>query len=85
MWNLIWTLIIGFIIGAIGRLIVPGKNAMAWWVMLILGVAGSLIGGYITRAILGGGSFVAFIVSVLVAAALVWAYGAFAARRGSTQ
>ncbi len=39
--------IVGFIVGAIARAIVPGSDKMAWWQTILLGVTGSVIGGFI--------------------------------------
>ena len=39
--------IVGFIVGALARAIVPGDDKMAWWQTILLGVTGSIIGGFI--------------------------------------
>jgi uncharacterized membrane protein YeaQ/YmgE (transglycosylase-associated protein family) len=52
-------IIFGFIIGLIARAIVPGKQGMGFVMTTLLGVAGSLIGGFVASA-LGGGSVTAF-------------------------
>ena len=43
-------LILGLIAGAIAKLILPGKQAGGWFVTLLLGVVGALLGGWIGRA-----------------------------------
>jgi uncharacterized membrane protein YeaQ/YmgE (transglycosylase-associated protein family) len=40
-------LILGLIAGAIAKLILPGKQAGGWFVTLLLGVVGALLGGWI--------------------------------------
>ncbi len=38
-------LLFGFIIGALARFLMPGKDPMAWWQTILLGVTGSFVGG----------------------------------------
>ena len=44
-------LIIGLIIGALGRLVVPGKQNIPIWLTLLIGVVAALIGTFIAAAI----------------------------------
>ena len=53
MLSFIWWLIVGLIAGALARLIMPGKDAMSWLATLLLGVAGSILGGLVSWAIWG--------------------------------
>ncbi|AWB96235.1 GlsB/YeaQ/YmgE family stress response membrane protein [Agromyces badenianii] len=48
-------LILGLIAGAIAKLILPGKQAGGWFVTLLLGVVGALLGGWIGSALFGIG------------------------------
>jgi uncharacterized membrane protein YeaQ/YmgE (transglycosylase-associated protein family) len=43
----------GLIIGALGRLVVPGPNPMGIWRTIAVGLAGSFIGGVLGRAVFG--------------------------------
>lgn len=61
----------GLIIGALGRLAIPGRNPMGIGMTILLGIGGSLIGGLITRA-LGLGTSLSFAAAVLAAAGLVY-------------
>ena len=61
----------GLIIGALGRLAVPGRNPMGIGMTILLGIGGSLIGGLVTRA-LGLGTSLSFLAAVLAAAGLVY-------------
>jgi len=45
--DVVWWLIIGLIAGAIARFLVPGRDPMGWIATLLLGLVGSLIGGFI--------------------------------------
>jgi uncharacterized membrane protein YeaQ/YmgE (transglycosylase-associated protein family) len=47
-------LVFGLVVGAVARLLKPGKDALSLWATLGLGVAGSLIGGLVA-GLLGTG------------------------------
>jgi uncharacterized membrane protein YeaQ/YmgE (transglycosylase-associated protein family) len=51
MLHIIWSIIVGFIVGLIARALVPGTQHMGFFLTAILGIAGSLIGGFIGRLI----------------------------------
>ena len=61
----------GLVIGALGRLAIPGRNPMGIGMTILLGIGGSLIGGLISRA-LGLGTSLSFMAAVLAAAGLVY-------------
>jgi uncharacterized membrane protein YeaQ/YmgE (transglycosylase-associated protein family) len=46
-------LILGLIAGAIAKLILPGNQGGGWFVTLLLGVVGALLGGWIGGALFG--------------------------------
>jgi uncharacterized membrane protein YeaQ/YmgE (transglycosylase-associated protein family) len=48
---IIWTIVIGAIIGALGRLVVPGKQNIPIWLTIIIGIVAALIGTFIAGAI----------------------------------
>ena len=47
---MIWTLIIGLIVGAIAKLLMPGKDPGGIIVTMLLGVAGAMLAGFVGRA-----------------------------------
>jgi uncharacterized membrane protein YeaQ/YmgE (transglycosylase-associated protein family) len=47
----IGTIIVGLIIGAIARFIMPGEQKMGWILTILLGVAGSLLAGFVGQAL----------------------------------
>ena len=49
MFHILWMIIIGFLAGWIARLIVPGVDAMGFWMTTGLGIVGSIVGGLIGR------------------------------------
>lgn len=44
---LIFLLIVGIIAGFLARLLVPGPDPMSFWATVLLGVAGSFLGGFL--------------------------------------
>jgi uncharacterized membrane protein YeaQ/YmgE (transglycosylase-associated protein family) len=82
--NVILFLIFGLVVGALARLIVPGKEPGGWLVSLVIGVAGAFLGGFIGRAL---GMYQAdvttggFVMSLIGAIILVAIYHAVARRR----
>jgi uncharacterized membrane protein YeaQ/YmgE (transglycosylase-associated protein family) len=81
LMHIIWTIIVGFIVGVIARWVMPGANAMGFWLTVILGIGGSLVGGIISSLLFRGpaGGFrpAGFILSVIGAIILLWAYHRF--------
>ena len=49
--GIISALIVGLIIGALGRLVVPGKQNIPIWLTMVIGVVAALLGTVIARAI----------------------------------
>jgi uncharacterized membrane protein YeaQ/YmgE (transglycosylase-associated protein family) len=45
-------LVLGLIAGAIAKLILPGKQGGGWFITLLLGVVGALLGGWLGSLIL---------------------------------
>lgn len=88
MGILIW-LAIGLGAGLLARALVPGRQRMGLVTTLLLGLAGSLLGGFVAAAISGDHSFATFepvglIGSVLGAVALLLIATAVITRRGQT-
>lgn len=48
--GIISALIVGLIIGALGRLVVPGRQSIPIWLTMLIGVAAALLGTVIARA-----------------------------------
>jgi uncharacterized membrane protein YeaQ/YmgE (transglycosylase-associated protein family) len=49
--GIITALIVGLIIGALGRLVVPGRQSMPIWLTMLIGVGAALLGTVIARSI----------------------------------
>jgi uncharacterized membrane protein YeaQ/YmgE (transglycosylase-associated protein family) len=77
MLHLIWSIIVGFIVGLIARAIMPGVDQYGFWMTVIIGVVGSLIGGIIGMLIKrppAGTAFhpAGFVLSIVGALILLW-------------
>ncbi len=48
--GIITALIVGLIIGALGRLVVPGKQNIPIWLTMLIGVAAALLGTVLANA-----------------------------------
>ena len=49
--GLITTIIVGLIVGAIARFVLPGKQQMGWILTILLGIGGSVLAGFIGQAL----------------------------------
>jgi uncharacterized membrane protein YeaQ/YmgE (transglycosylase-associated protein family) len=49
--GIITALVVGLIIGALGRLVVPGKQNIPIWLTMLIGVVAALLGTAIARAL----------------------------------
>lgn len=65
-------LITGLVIGAVAHLLVPGRQRIGILITILIGIAGALLGGIITAALLGPGHLIiTFIVALVVAAVMI--------------
>jgi uncharacterized membrane protein YeaQ/YmgE (transglycosylase-associated protein family) len=76
MFHLIWIMIIGLIVGALAKLIMPGRDPGGIIVTMLLGIAGSLVGGVLGRllGLYGPGQRAGLIASTLGAILLLALY-----------
>lgn len=74
--TILWTLLIGLIVGAVAKLLMPGKDPGGFIITVILGIAGSLTANFIGNAIglYARGEAAGFIASVLGAMLLLLIY-----------
>jgi uncharacterized membrane protein YeaQ/YmgE (transglycosylase-associated protein family) len=49
MLHIIWSIIIGFIIGLIARAVMPGAQNLGFIATTLVGIVGSIVGGFIAR------------------------------------
>ncbi len=76
-------LVSGFVVGALGRLAVPGPDPMPIWMTILLGIFGSIVGGAVAIS-LGFGAGGVFVLSVFAATLIVIAYRRIVQKRGFT-
>jgi len=49
--GLLWTLLIGLVVGALAKLIMPGRDPGGFIVTMLLGVVGAFLAGYLGKAL----------------------------------
>jgi len=70
----IWFIIAGAVVGALGRLVHPGRDPMGLLMTIIVGIVAMIIAGAISSG------WLAFVIGVIIAAVLVMLIGRFTAR-----
>lgn len=75
--GVIWTIVLGFVIGVVAKLLHPGKENMGFLMTIALGVAGSLLAGVVGQFVgwYQAGEGAGFIASVIAAIVLLVIYG----------
>ena len=86
MGHLLWTLIIGLVIGVVAKLLMPGRDPGGCIITMLIGVAGSFIASYLGQALncYKSGEPAGFIASVLGAMLLLLLYRFIAPKRPSS-
>jgi uncharacterized membrane protein YeaQ/YmgE (transglycosylase-associated protein family) len=76
MFSLLGTAIFGLIVGALAKLVMPGRDPGGILVTMLIGLAGAVVGGFLGRVLglYGPGEAAGFIMSALGAIALLSAY-----------
>jgi uncharacterized membrane protein YeaQ/YmgE (transglycosylase-associated protein family) len=72
--EIIGLIVVGLIVGALGRLVNPGRDPMGLLMTMVIGVASVLLVGWLLS---GLGTILSFIVAIIVAAILVTLVGRF--------
>jgi len=77
--NLLWTLIIGLIVGAIAKFLMPGRDPGGFIVTILLGIAGAFVATFLGRFLgfYSDGAAAGMIMSVLGAMLLLLVYRFF--------
>lgn len=75
-------IIIGLVAGGIAKLIMPGKDPGGIIVTILLGIAGSIVGGFLAAMLLGGAGGAAGLIGSIIGALILLAlYRMFVGRR----
>ncbi len=82
--GIIWTILIGFIVGLVAKMLTPGRDPSGFFITAIIGIAGSLLATYGGQALglYRAGEAAAFIGSLVGAIVLLVVWGAIR-RRGT--
>lgn len=83
MLGLLWTIIIGLIVGIIAKVIMPGRDGGGIILTAILGIAGSFLGTFVGRMFFGRYYSAGFIMSVLGAIAILAIYRMITGQRST--
>ena len=80
--EILWMILLGLVVGAIAKFIMPGDDPGGIIVTIIIGILGSVVGGFLLGLLLPGRDIgpAGFIGSILGALLLLWLYRKFAAR-----
>lgn len=71
LWVLISTIFVGLIVGALGRLVVPGFQPIGFLATVAAGLCGSILGGFLGQHVLHLGGFATVLVEIGISAAVV--------------
>ena len=80
--SILWTLVIGLVVGVIAKLLMPGKDPGGCIITMLLGIAGAFVGTYVGRLVTGNETYTAkWIMSIVGAMVLLLIYRLFFGRR----
>lgn len=83
MFGILGWIIFGLIVGALAKLLMPGRDPGGIIVTILLGIVGAVVGGYLGRALglYGPNDAAGFLMSLLGAVVLLWLYRLVIGRR----
>jgi uncharacterized membrane protein YeaQ/YmgE (transglycosylase-associated protein family) len=76
--HFIWFLIVGAIVGFLGRLVHPGRDPMGFLLTIGIGIVAMLIAALISSG------WLAFVIGIIIAAIIVWLVGRMSSGRPAT-
>ena len=83
--SLIGQILFGLVVGVLAKLLMPGRDPGGFIITILLGIAGSLVGTFIGRALWGGADYAAgWIASIVGAVLLLFLYRLAIGRRTTT-
>ena len=77
MSSLIWTVVIGFVVGLVARALKPGNDKLGIMMTSLLGIAGAFLASFLGRTLnwYAEGEPAGFIAAVIGAVILLFVYG----------
>lgn len=81
--HFLWTILIGLVIGAVAKLLTPGRDPSGFFITVLIGIAGSIVATFIGRALglYAEGASAGFIMSVVGAIVVLFVYHMIIGRR----
>ena len=75
--GIVWTILVGLVVGVIAKILHPGKDNMGFIATILLGIGGSFLAGVLGQAMgwYRAGQGAGFVASVVVAILLLVVYG----------
>lgn len=85
MFSLIWAIIVGFIVGGIAKLLIPGRQPGGFIITVILGIAGSALATWLGEALhlYHDGQKAGFLFSIVGAIIILYIYKKIVEHNGS--
>ena len=82
--SIIWTILIGFVVGIIAKFLMPGRDPVGFFITAIIGIVGSIIATFLGRflGLYQTGESAGFIAAVIGAMILLFLYRMFTGRNG---
>ena len=81
MFGVIGWIFFGLIVGVIAKLLMPGRDPGGFIVTILLGIAGSLVGGFVGQAFGGRGQPASWLMAIVGAVILLFLYRLVVGRR----
>ena len=83
--GILWTVLIGLIVGAVARFVLPGDQKMGWILTIVLGIGGSILADVVGKALgwYSQGQAAGWIASVVGAVVLLLVVGKVRSSSGS--
>jgi len=77
--NILWTIVVGLVVGALAKLIMPGRDPGGLIVTMLLGIAGAFIASFVGRQLgwYGPGQSAGIVASIIGAVVLLLLYRMF--------
>ena len=81
--NIIGWILFGLVVGAIAKFLMPGRDPGGWIVTILLGIAGSFVGGFLAHTLMGNNASqtAGWIGSIIGAMLLLFIYRMIVGRR----
>ena len=82
--SILWTILIGLVVGVIAKLVVPGRDPGGIIVTILLGIGGAVVTKFLGQAVgfYAEGQPAGFLGSIVGAILILWVYRMMRARQG---